>query len=79
MIMTKASHMFCEFTMKKGVKGSGLSPESQTNLYFHNYICIYIRTPKVWFVISDPFPPIPLSILCNANQKIIIPYCHSMY
>lgn len=38
---------FGEFIAKKGIKVSGLSPETQTNLNSHNYICIYIRTLKV--------------------------------
>lgn len=39
---------------ESGLKGGGPSPESQTNLHFHNYICIYIMATESWSVISDP-------------------------
>lgn len=39
---------------ESGLKGGGPSPESQTNLHFHNYICIYIMATESWSVIFDP-------------------------
>lgn len=64
--MDKSSNAVCT---ERGVKGGGPSPESQTNLHFHNYICIYIMATESWSVISDPYSLLMSIFSLQAGEK----------